>query len=348
MRYIQTVSGPISPDELGACMMHEHLLLDLSYRFVAPKDQTAREKGGQPISLENLSWVRYNMKACRDNFVLDDEAQSIREVQLFKAAGGGAIVDVTLDSLGRNPEGLQRISRATGIHVIMGSGVYEVGTHSADIEQLSAEEISDLWQKDFFEGVKGTGIKCGIIGEIGCSWPLHPQEAKTLKAAAITQQKTGQAITIHPGRHPLAPAEIVEILEAAGADLRRVVIDHIERTMFKDEDFLRFADLGAVIEFDLFGWETSYYPWALEGDFPSDNRRIDIIKMLMDKGFEKQVVVSHDICTKLQTTAYGGHGYAHILARAVAVMKKKGIDAPCIDMMTQHNPMRILSIQNGI
>ena len=56
----------------------------------------------------------------------------------------------------------------------------------------------------------GTGIKAGIIGEVGCTWPLTDNERKSLAAAAAAQRETGAAILIHPGRHPDAPPEIMD------------------------------------------------------------------------------------------------------------------------------------------
>ena len=46
------------------------------------------------------------------------------------------------------------------------------------------------------EGVEGTGMRCGVIGEIGVSWPMTAFEKKSLKAAAQAQQQTGQVIVL--------------------------------------------------------------------------------------------------------------------------------------------------------
>ena len=63
---------------------------------------------------------------------------------------------------------------------------------------------------------------------------------------------------------------------------------------------LEFAKLGSIIEFDLFGWEISYYQLAREVDFLSDAQRIAFFKDLVDEGYEDMMVMSHDIHRKCQ------------------------------------------------
>ena len=80
MSKITTVTGPISPDELGITQMHEHILLD-----VYP--------------------TRWGYSS-----VLDDIDVSIEEVREYKSAGGRTLVEQTMRGGGRDPEGLKRIS----------------------------------------------------------------------------------------------------------------------------------------------------------------------------------------------------------------------------------------------
>ena len=98
-----------------------------------------------------------------------------------------------------------------------------------------------------------SGIKAGIIGELGCSFPLHDGERKTLHAAALAQRLTGAAIQIHPGRDATSPMEILRELQAAGADMTRVVMCHMDRTVFTQEGALEIARTGCYMEYDLFG-----------------------------------------------------------------------------------------------
>ena len=51
--------------------------------------------------------------------------------------------------------------------------------------------MTDMMVKEICEGVEGTGVKCGVIGEVGVSWPMTDFEKKSLKASALAQQQTG-------------------------------------------------------------------------------------------------------------------------------------------------------------
>ena len=70
---------------------------------------------------------------------------------------------------------------------------------------------------------------------------------------------TGAPLIIHPGRDQQSPSHILDVLEAAGADLSRTVISHIDRTMFSDDALLQLAKRGCYLEYDLFGIECSHY-----------------------------------------------------------------------------------------
>ena len=63
---------------------------------------------------------------------------------------------------------------------------------------------------------------------------------------------------IHPGIGEEAPLQILDILEAAGADVSRTVIAHMDRTVFNDENVLKVARRGCYLEYDQFGSECSH------------------------------------------------------------------------------------------
>ena len=205
--------------------------------------------------------------------------------------------------------------------------------------------MEDLARKitgDIIDGVEGSGVKAGIIGEIGCTWPLAPNERKSLSAAAIAQIETGAAILIHPGRHPDAPLEILELLANSGADLSRVIMGHLDRTVFEIDKLLSIAASGCYLEWDLFGNEGSYYPLA-EIDMPSDAQRLGFISRIADAGYSDKIVIGQDIATKHRLVRYGGHGYGHILENIVPRMRRKGFSEDVIRAITVGNPARILA-----
>ena len=351
---VQTVVGTIEPTALGITLPHEHFLIDQTLGgvyFVEPERLSERALAHQPVSLENLSWVRYHTKDSLDNQVLDSVDTAIKEALLFKLEGGKTIVDQTNRGIGRDPRALARIARATGLQIVMGSGYYadSPGTHDrvAGLDELAlAEEIAE----DFTHGVDDTGIRAGIIGELGCSWPLKPNEAKGLRAGAVAQTLTGASITVHPGRNDRAPLEIIEVLATAGADLGQVVINHMDRCGYSLETRMSLLQAGCFIEYDLFGFE-GYYPARValaEGklpDMPNDLGRVREIIDLIERGYLTQLLLSHDIGMKVMLTSYGGWGYAHLLREVVPLMRIYGMTDEQINTMMVDNPRRLLTIR---
>ena len=340
---IQTVLGPISPSELGPTTTHEHIYIDFSFMFRPAEDSPSEELADAPIALENLGWIRRNYYSNHANLQLMDVETSIEEIKMYREVGGGAIVDATTIGIGRNPDALARISRESGVHIVMGAGFYVDAVHPADMDERSVDDLAVEVTSEITEGVDGTGIKAGIIGEVGCTWPLTTNERKSLSAAAIAQQESGAAILIHPGRHPDAPAEILDILANGGADNSRVIMGHLDRTVFEFDTLRSIAESGCYLEWDLFGNEGSHYPLA-DIDMPSDAQRLDFIKRIADVGYSDRIVIGQDIATKHRLVSYGGHGYGHILANIVPKMRSKGFSEDEIRAITVENPANILAI----
>ena len=199
--------------------------------------------------------------------------------------------------------------------------------------------------KEVTEGVNGRCIKCGVIGEIGCSWPLTPAEKKSLLAAASAQSQTGAPLIIHPGRCDASPAEIVRILQEAGADVKKTVISHLDRTIADHNKLLELAATGVYLEYDMFGIELSYYQPNPKVDMLSDAQRIQEIKFLASEGYEDKIIIGHDIHTRHRLVKYGGHGYAHIQVNVVPKMLARSISQDLIDKIQITNPRTWLTFK---
>ena len=339
---VQTVLGLIPPSELGATTTHEHLYIDFSFMYRPAQYSPSEKLADAPITLENLGWIRRNYYSNRFNLQLMDLDTTIREVRKYSEVGGGAIVDATTIGIGRKPDALAQISLESGVHIIMGAGFYVEAVHPEDMDERSVEDLAREIIGDIVEGVEGSGVRAGIVGEIGCTWPLASNERKSLSAAAIAQSETGAAILVHPGRHPDAPLEILELLANGGADICRVIMGHLDRTVFEFDALQSIAASGCYLEWDLFGNEGSYYPLA-EIDMPSDAQRLDFIKRVADAGYSDRIVVGQDIATKHRLVSYGGHGYGHILENIVPRMRRKGFSEDVIRAITVGNPARVLA-----
>lgn len=340
---VQTVLGPVSPTELGPTMTHEHLLIDFRCMFNPPTEATELRRAYAPVTMDLLGWIRHNWFDNRDNLMLDDEETTIAEAALYKRAGGGTIVDATTFGIGRDPRALARIARATGLNIVMGAGYYVDIVHPNEMDEMTEVDVARRIVEEIQTGVGDTEVRAGIIGEIGCSWPLTPNERKVLQGAAAAQQETGASILIHPGRDDAAPREVLEVLAESGADLGRVIMGHLDRTTADYDVLTEIAQSGCYLEYDLFGLESSHYPLS-EIDMPSDAQRMDFIVRLVTDGFGDRVVVAHDICTKHRLVRYGGHGWAHILEHIAPGLVNKGLSEDQVKAILIDNPARVLTL----
>ena len=339
----QTVLGPISPDKLGLTDPHEHLLLDFSFAFKPPPEATEYHKAFEPVTEKNIAWVVYDPFRSLDNLVTLDEEVSISEVSLFFRAGGQTMIDTTSNGINRDPLALARISRATGINVIMGSGYYIGLLHPDGMDDKTEEEITEEIVRDFTEGVGDTGIRSGIIGELGCSWPLTPNERKVLRAGAKAQLQLGATITIHPGRDKTAPSEILDILEDAGADPSRVIMDHMDRTLHGIDDLLALAKRGCYLEWDFFGWENSEFSMS-DMDMLNDAQRLSYVRRMVDEGYGERVLMAQDMFGKHRQVRFGGQGFKHLPENIVLRMPDYGFSADEVEMITERNPARVATL----
>jgi phosphotriesterase-related protein len=307
---------------------------------IPPTDKKDLAIYNAPLSLENLGHVRHYHAPNIYNGRLDDVEIAIEEARLYAEWGGRSIIDVTSIGIGRNSQGLARISREGGLNVVMGASYYLGEAHPADMEDRSEDQIVDEIVRDVTVGVDGTKIKAGVIGEVGCSWPMTENELKVLRASARAQRVTGAPLLIHPGMDQLAPLEIIDIVREAGGQLDRMTIAHIERTIF-DRDVLRLTfESGCFLAWDQFGREVSYYSPQPSTDFPNDATKMDYVAWAINEGFGDKVLVAHDICYKDRLLAYGGHGLPYILQNIVPRMQNRGISRDAIDKILVDNPAR--------
>jgi len=341
---VETVLGPVSVAELGPTLVHEHLFVD-----TRTPSQRAESRSREPLALHNYYLSRRN----DDNphcLVLDSVSEAAAELAHFAGAGGGTVVEVTPICLGRQPARLAELSREAGVKIVMGGGFYDHDYHDARVHEWPVEQLAELIVADCIEGVAldepGGVVKAGVIGEIGLSWPMLECERKALVAAARAQARTGRALIIHPGRHPTAPSQALEVATAAGADPGRVVLSHLDRTLDDPAAIAALAAAGAFVSFDLFGHESSFYPYS---DFamPNDAMRLRLVCAVAELGFDHRIVLSQDIYSKAHWVRYGGEGYAHILRDVVPVMDRFGIDEALQRRLLVENPARALAAPNG-
>jgi phosphotriesterase-related protein len=175
--------------------------------------------------------------------------------------------------------------------------------------------------------IGGSGIRPGIIGEIGLGEPMYAQghtgdemhvdEEKVLRAAGRAQLASGLPVTLHIYNYrPNRLAHMaLDILEGEGVALDRVVVGHLD-TRIDVEYAASVMARGAYAEFDTFGIEAYSDPSLSE--YPRDTERIDALVVLVGRGYTDRLLVSHDVCTRMQLIAYGGGLRPHLAPHRAA------------------------------
>ena len=77
---------------------------------------------------------------------------------------------------------------------------------------------------------------------------------------------------------------------------------------------------------------------------PNDAIRLRSIRALIEHGHLDRVVVAHDICYLTRLVAFGGHGYGHIFASVVPMMRRRGFSEAEIQAILVDNPRRLLTV----
>jgi len=343
---IITVSGIVDESDLGVIAPHEHVFIDIRNQFSEFSEATKRALSEQEVSINNLDILSRNPYALKDNLVLNDIKTAEEELLYFKIAGGRTIVDATSIGIGRDPEALRDIAVKLGLNIIAGSGYYTQDTHPKDMNQRKVEEIAREIINDIREGISGTDIKAGVIGEIGTSEEIHPNEKKVLIASAKAQSETGVAIITHTYPWGKKGLEAINILEKNGANINKVSINHID-VEIDIEYCKKIMDSGAYIEFDDFGKEyfiDKRYRGFAGGVFARDIERRDTIKKLIELAYIDKILLSCDICLKTLLHKYGGWGYDHILKNIIPMLKEKNITDDQISKLIKDNPKEFISV----
>ena len=206
---VQTVTGRVPADELGFTLPHEHTAITL-------------------WGIRNR-WDYWELTA--------DEPIVATELEAFRALGGSCLVDLTLPGVGRDPRWLRRLAERTGLRIVMGAGWYREAYYPPEalIDRRSVESLADELVREFHEGVGETGIRPGILGEIGTDKPwVSAQEERVFRAVARASRATGMAVTTHAVMSDVGLAQL-RTLEGAGVDPGRVVIGHADRVLLSQD-----------------------------------------------------------------------------------------------------------------
>ena len=304
---VMTVLGPIPADQLGYVLPHEH-----------------------PYCQLRQADFRYDFP---DQF--DDDRVVTAEVAAFGELGGTTLVDLTVPDIGRSPERLRTLSENTGVQIVMGCGWYRGNYYRAEdvIDKRTAGSLADQLIGEITEGVDGTDIKPGVIGEIGVekTW-VAPAEERVLRGAARAHKETGLALGAIHAIGPVAP-DILTIFEEEDVDISRVAVGHCDS--YPHMEFLEgLIARGAFIMFDNCGQYGALKTF--------EEHIMNTVKELVDKGYEDYILLSHDTCKFPQFKIHGGPGFVYISETVIPTLRAMGITEETINKITRDNPRRWL------
>lgn len=339
---VMTVLGPVPVGKLGITLAHEHLFFRLDCYYSRSADDPDGTLATAPVTPDLLWWLRSHPFNSSVNLAQEDLEIAVWEADQYRAAGGATIIDVTTVGISPNPTGLVEVSNRTGIHIIAGTGYYLASSYANQATEKTTAELASEMRGALLDGMHGTAIRAGLIGELGVSNPPAPMELRVLAAAAQVQRELDCAINIHPTWHQEGVDVAIRAVEAAGIEPSRTMISHLDVRLL--DNILAFRELAARgywLSLDTFGREM-YYPHA-DMQFPSDAQRIRVILNLVEAGLADRLLLAQDICFRSDLVSYGGHGYAHLLRTLRPRFIRAGLPAATFDSILTDNPQRFLS-----
>ncbi|MBC9711645.1 phosphotriesterase [Streptomyces sp. TRM66268-LWL] len=306
MNHLQTVLGPLSPTDVhGPVLAHEHLALDL-------------DRSGDRAA------------------VLDPQLHGPRivgELAALRAEFGlSLVVELTCRGMGRDVEALARMAKESGVAVVAATGWYYEPFHPPEIGDASVERLADTLIREIDGRIGTTGIRPGVIGEVGShgAEPSEP-ETRSLLAAARAAVATGLSVATHAQLGRGGPAQL-DLLTGAGLAPHRISVGH--QDLLDDPSVHReLAASGAYVAFDTVGKE-SYQP---------DAARLRLLLRLLEAGHADRVLLSCDISRHGYLESEGGTGYGHLFRTFLGQARAAGVDEDLIDLMTRRNPVRFLT-----
>lgn len=300
---IETVLGPVSVAAVGRVLVHEHLALDL-------------RSPGDPEAILGE----------------EDEDSVAKEMAELRAQRVGLVVELTNWGMGRDPNRLRRIAERSGVPVVAATGLYQRRFHPAASLAMDVDELAQHFSRELEEGIDGTGIRAGVIGEMGSSAEgLLPEEERALRAAARAAKRHDVAVITHAhlGRHGLHQ---LEVLLEEGMPADRIAIGH-QDLLDDAEAHAAIAAAGAYVAYDTIG----------KSAYQAEEVRLRLIRQMVEWGFASRILLSEDISRRKYLKARGGHGYAYLFSHFLPRLEAEGISGEVLERILRENPVRLLA-----
>ncbi|MBI9082314.1 MAG: phosphotriesterase-related protein [Desulfobacterales bacterium] len=321
---VNTVTGPVSPDDLGVTLMHEHIL----YGYPGWEGDQSIAPFDGPAMVKN----------------------SVAVLEMLKSLGLKTYVDATALDGGRCPEIYREVSEKTGIQIVCSTGYYYEGEGSSAYWKFrsalgdAAEELYELYMREITVGIRDTGIRAGVI-KVGTSKDgITDYESMMLKVAARVQKETGVPIITHTQEGTMGP-EQAALLIAEGVDPAKIQIGHMSDNLDMDYQQRTLAQ-GVYVSWDRMGLQ------GLVG-CPMDEQRYPVMIELIKKGHGNRLMISHDCILNWLgrpltlpeevLPLIANWNPAHLFQNIIPVLKAGGVMDEQIDTIVRENPCRLFA-----
>ena len=351
---ISTVLGPINPNDAGITLMHEHVFVDGSCFQSVPEEASLRTLIQSEIKPELIRQLAKHWNVISNHIKLNDFTLMQEELRNFVLSGGRTIVEATSIGIGRDPLAVTKMARATGLNIIMGSSYYIPASYPGYLSNMTEDDVYDQIMRDIVIGVDNTGIKAGLIGEVGIGGSISQliardqemPEEKVLRASARAQASTGAPMIIHPSPIKESLLRVCEIVIDCGVDPSKIVFAHMDvQTELSVLETL--TKQGFNVEYDSWGIEDTELIDSQEDalQLPNDNQRLSHLRSLINNGYINNLIITQDMFLGLQLQKNGGKGYSHIIDNLIPRMKNFDFTQKEINNILVLNPQRILTFK---
>ncbi len=310
MPTIETALGPIDSKDLGFTLSHEHV-------FVAMGADNHR-----------YPW-RFDWERTRAN--------GIRELSQAKAGGVDSLIDLTTPDLGRDVEYVADVAKASGMNVIVATGIWRDVPRSFWTRDL--DEIADIFVHEITEGIGTTDIKAGAIKVANDAGGVTSEGEQILRGAARALKRTGCPISTHHWAPEQVGRRQVEVFLAEGAPMDRIAIGHSADST--DVGYLEtLLNHGVYLSMDRYPGGRGRAHWQ---------QRNETLKALIDRGWAEKLMVGHDhapapvVKGSREPESIEQTRYLHLSTVALPGLHKMGVSEETIDTMTREVPRQFLT-----
>jgi 5-phospho-D-xylono-1,4-lactonase len=261
-------------------------------------------------------------------FRLDDADRIVVELQSLQSHGIDWLIDCMPGEAGRDVSMLQRISAASGVHIVAATGVH-LAMYYADDSALLAMDKEQLAERFI---VETTCDACGVIKIAGGKDHLSDFERCAFRAAAVAHRATGCPIITHTENGTAAMEQVDLLVDQGGCDSSRVTLSHVDR--IADPDYHRaLLQRGVTLEYD------GHFRWKDCSPKPT----VELIATLLPE-FPGQIVVGMDAARSSYWTSYGGSPGLCVLATTLREqLVRRGVSEALLRRLYVDNARRAFS-----